>query len=206
MAFFNAYIKTGNYLLLLGIFVCILAAVMFPFCAMAQASSAITEQTCLIHGKVIDSYGTYVPGAEVRLLMPGGEFCGIPDNPALSSACMLDDEGTFEFRDVPLGKYLLTAVKDQSNGSISISLHEGNNYVEITLARYVNTRLAYDSIGPPLLLIATTLPVSASPELTISQASDVEISETKPNILRVFLSGFIVLTGAFLATIVLKKR
>ena len=206
MAFFKARLKTGYYALLLASFVCILSAAMFSSNALAQASSDLIEQTCLIRGTVIDGYGTYVSGAEVRLLMPGGECCAIPDNPVLSGACIRGDEGTFEFRDVPPGKYLLTAVKEQSNGSVLLSIHENDNYVEITLAGYLQKRLAQDFGGSPMPLIATTLNVSPIPEVNIDKDSTVKISETKPDLLRVILSGFILLTGAFLAILVLKKR
>jgi len=206
MAFFIARTKTGYYSLLLASFVCILSAVIFPSDAMARPSPEVSEQTCFIRGKVIDMYGTYVPGAEVRLMLASGECCGIPDNPVLSGACIPGDEGSFEFRDVPMGQYFITAARGQSNGSVSISLHENHTYVEITLPGYVHKRFTQDPDGSPVPLMNATLPVSPIPEATTGKASDIKISEPKTDLLQVIFSGLILLTGAFLAIIVLKKR
>lgn len=155
---------------------------------------------------MLDSYGTVVPGAEVRLMMPDGGWCIIPDNPARSGISTGGGgSGYFEFENVPQGQYLLNAVIDNNNGSITLNPGAGDNYVEITIPGYEYQRPAQCVTVTQATVIDDAVPFS-EPSVTTTETPEIGGEYTLPDVWRLMLGCLIIFLGAFIAAFVFKKR
>lgn len=194
-----------SFISITGVLACILCIVILSPAAVAEVAKNMVEQPCHIRGKVIDSYGTCVPGAEVRLMTSDGQWCEIPDNPVLSGMNVPGKSGSFEFRNLSQQRYVLHALKDSYNGSITLYPGEGVNYVEITLPGYTYVHPAQCVTASQVSATEAAL-VSAGSSAAASVSTLAEPENTIPDLSRLVLGSIVIVAGVLLATALLKRR
>ncbi|CAJ35514.1 hypothetical protein [Methanocella arvoryzae] len=183
---------------------CLLCQTIWSSSAAAQAINDTADRTCHIRGMVYDTYGTGVPGAEVRLMLPDGKWYMTPDNPVLSGTGQPAEEGSFDFLAAPESHYLIAAIKGDHNGSVLFSTGEGDCYVEVTLSGYVY-RAPEQNSTPSRALLSD--PVLMPPESsgTSDKISLPARANTTPDLWLAGLGGLIILAGVSLAAIIMRK-
>ncbi len=187
------------------IVVCFMCVSISVSSAAAQTISNTTGETCHIRGKVLDSYGTCVPGAEVRLMMPDGRWYETPDNPVLSGSRDSAMAGAFEFTAMSDKYYVLNALKDHHNGSIMLCPLEGDNYVEITIPGYTYVR-PVQNIPSSGASLSDPVVEPQGPQKTVAEPAGAAMERATLDLMRLGLAGIVVLAGLLLSIAVLRWR
>lgn len=191
--------------ILVFMLVCIMCAAISVPSAAAQTISNTTEQTCHIRGKVIDSYGTSVPGAEVRLMTPDGRWCETPDNPMITGMQDPAGAGAFEFTAGTNTCYVLNALKDNHNGSVRLCTREGDNYVEITIPGYIYVQPVQNAASSGASISRAVVEPPEQPK-TMAESDGPIVERVTVDLWRLGFAAFIVLTGLLLSVTVLRWR